>query len=174
LQPPDTAVLFTVDHGGHLGQHRLYQRMEMYEPAARIPLIVSVPGAETRQFDAPVSHLDVMPTLHELLGLDVPGGFDGVSLARSVLEGAPPERPVLSQFSGGPDAGFLRRAVITRCYRYIFAPNEWRELYDLDKDPLEMENLADEPAFADTEAELHDVCGRGDRHTETGFWIDCQ
>jgi len=154
-----TVTLFTVDHGDHLGQHGMYQKMEMYEPAINIPLVVRVPGAGARRLDAPVSHLDVVPTLHSLLGVQAPEGLDGVSLADCIVGGAAAlERPVFSQFSGGPDVGFLRRAVITRRHKYIYAPDEGRELYDLADDPLEMNNLALDQAFADRANAMHEAC----------------
>ncbi len=94
-----TVVCFTVDHGDHLGQHAMYQKMEMYEPAIRIPLIISGAHISAQTIDAPVSHLDVMPTLLTLFGLEVPPDVDGRSLVDTLTKGsAPPEeRPVFSQ-----------------------------------------------------------------------------
>ena len=154
----DTLVVFTVDHGEHLGQHAMYQKMEMYEPAIRVPLLLHVPGAGPQAFGAPVSHLDMMPTLLELLGLDAPKAMDGVSLASSVRDGAePPARAVYSQYSGNPTPGLMRRAVVTRRWKYVHDPDDAPELYDLEADPLEMRNLAGDPAHAETVARLHAV-----------------
>lgn len=155
----DTIVLFTVDHGDHLGQRRMYQKFEMYEPAIRMPLIVRLPGAEPATFDVPVSHLDIMPTLHELMGIGIPDDLDGISLAGSVAKGVPPpERPVFCEFCGSGARDLDRRAVITRRFKYVYDPNDIPELYDLREDPLEMNNLASDPAYADTVAGLHAEC----------------
>jgi arylsulfatase A-like enzyme len=160
-QAENTITVFTVDHGEQLGQHAMYQKMEMYEPAVRIPLVVRVPGGPRRSWDAPVSHVDVMPTLLELLGLDGPAGLDGVSLASSVAGGSPPpERPVFCQYSGNPAVGDIRRAVITRRHKYVHDPADEPELYDLEADPLEMHNLAREPSAHAALRELHGLCRR--------------
>ena len=166
-----TIVVFTVDHGDHLGQHRMYQKMDMYEQAVRIPLLFSVPGAQPRTFDAPVSHLDVMPTLLELTGARAPDGLDGLSLAECITAGAPPvERPVFSQFSGNPTFGDTRRAVITRRYKYVYDPADEAELYDLEDDPLEMHNRASDPALSGVRRELHQTCK--DWHEAHGDWVE--
>jgi len=153
----DTLVLFTTDHGDHLGQHRMYQKMEMYEQAIRIPLILQGPGIGVRICDTPVSHLDLMPTLLDHLGLESPGSLDGISLQPYLEAGTPlPERPIFSQYSGNPISGDLRRAVITRRHKYVYDPNDRPELYDLETDPLEMHNIAaDQPALT---SQLHQEC----------------
>lgn len=140
----ETIVCFTVDHGDHLGQHRMYQKMEMYEPAIRIPLILKGPGIKSQMIDNPVSHLDVMPTLLRLLDLPLPFDLDGISLTPALKSGnhLAPDRPVFSQYSGNPTIGDQRRAVITKRFKAIFDPDDAEELYDLVLDPLEMHNLA--------------------------------
>ncbi len=166
----DTIVTFSVDHGDFLGQHRMYQKFEMYEPAVRVPLIIRAPGATAARIDAPVSHLDVMPTLHELMGLPVPADMDGVSLAATVTGGeAAPDRAVFIEFCGCGARNVDRRAVITRRYKYVYDPGDVPELYDLECDPLEMTNLAGDPAHADVVAELH---AQGKAWAEShGDWV---
>ena len=164
----DTLVVFTVDHGDQLGQHAMYQKMEMYEPAIRVPLIVRLPGTRPATWDTPVSHLDLMPTLLELAGIQPPDGLDGLSLAQTLLAGAaPPERPVFCQYSGNPTLGDIRRAVVTRRHKYIHDPADAPELYDLAHDPLEMTNLAPAPESASLLRNLHEAskswaCTHGD------------
>ncbi len=166
----NTLTVFTVDHGDLLGQHAMYQKMEMYEPAVRVPLLVRVPGCQARSWDAPVSHLDVLPTLLDLMGLDHPADLDGISLAESIRsDAAPPERAVFCQYSGNPALGDIRRAVITRRHKYVYDPADAPELYDLAADPLEMTNLAADPACRGLVAQLHDECRRW--HEEHGDWV---
>jgi hypothetical protein len=87
-----------------------------------------------------------MPTLLDCLGLPVPDGLAGVSLASAIRQSiAPAERPVFCQFSGNHNVGDIRRAVITRRFKYMYDPLGGAELYDLQKDPLEMTNLAPDP-----------------------------
>jgi len=160
-QAEDTITVFTSDHGDHLGQHRMYQKMEMYEQAVKVPLIIRAPGVGARTFDGPVSHLDLMPTLLECAGLQTPGDLDGRSLLESMVSGTPlPERPVFCQYSGSLAVGDIRRAVITRRYKYVYDPSDLPELYDLESDPLEMGNAAADAAHAEVVRRLHEEGGR--------------
>jgi arylsulfatase A-like enzyme len=153
-----TLVLFTSDHGDHLGQHRMYQKMEMYEQAVRVPLLLRVPGLAPRFFETPVTHLDVVPTLLDLLGLPVPGAADGRSLAEAIVEAREPEeRPLFCQYSGDGAVGDIRRAVITRRHKYVYDPADEPELYDLAADPLETRNLAGQAASSDALRALHET-----------------
>lgn len=152
-----TVTVFTADHGDHLGQHGMYQKMEMYEQAVHVPLLIRVPGSIPGVCDVPVSHLDLMPTVLDLLGIGIPRGLDGIVLTPTLREGTPPpERPLFCQYSGNPKVGHCRRAVITRKYKYIHDPATTPELYDLEKDPLETRNLASLPEYADTLRHLHE------------------
>ena len=154
-----TVVCFTADHGDHLGQHKMYQKMEMYEQAIRIPLIMHGARINMQSVDKPVSHLDITPTLLAMLGLSAPPDVDGYDLSETLVEGnSPPERYVFSQYSGNPKIGDTRRAVITQRYKAIFDPEDRAELYDLELDPLEMHNLADNEAYEGILSELLDTC----------------
>ncbi|MBN2451564.1 MAG: sulfatase-like hydrolase/transferase, partial [Lentisphaeria bacterium] len=151
----DTLTVFTVDHGEHLGQHGMYQKMEMYEQALRIPLVLAGPQIRTQRVDQPVSHLDVLPTLLELLGLAGMPEADGRSLVPCLREGIPPSpRPVFAQYSGNPAAGDMRRCILRERWKAVFDPRDTAELYDLEADPLEMENLAADPKWKTLLAEL--------------------
>ena len=154
-QTDNTLVIFTVDHGDHLGQHRMYQKMEMYEQAIRVPLLCKGPGVKSQVFDTPVSHLDLLPTLLEYADMGIPDDvadaskavdvskLDGISLRECLERGtSPPERAVFCQYSGNAAIGDLRRAVISKRYKYIYDPADRPELYDLEADPLEMHNMA--------------------------------
>ena len=167
----NTLVLFTVDHGEHLGQHRMYQKMEMYEQAIRVPLVLAGPGIGSGAVDVPVSHLDIMPSLLDLFDLETPDDLDGLSLTDTLCKGtAPPARPVFSLYSGNPVRGDTRRCVITERFKYVWVPGDGRELYDLEADPLEMENLAVSPAHRDLVQRLHAQCRRwGEEHSDPVF-----
>ena len=165
----ETLVLFTTDHGDHLGQHRMYQKMEMYEQAIRIPLILSGPAIEAQTCAVPVSHLDLMPTLLDRFGLESPDPLDGISLLPFLEAGTPlPERSIFSQYSGNPVVGDLRRAVITRRHKYVYDPDDSPELYDLERDPLEMRNIAAEEP--DITSQLHQECRRWGE--SSGDWVE--
>ncbi len=155
-----TVVCFTVDNGEQLGQHAMYQKMEMYEPAIRIPWVMKGVNIRAQTIDTPVSHLDVLPTLLVLLGLAIPPDADGYALTEVLTTGsAPPaERPIFSQYSGNPKIGDIRRAVITRRYKAVFDPLDDAELYDLEADPLEMVNCAGDATHQDRLNALLEMC----------------
>jgi len=167
----NTFTVFTVDHGEHLGQHSMYQKMEMYEQAIRVPLTVRGPGVKQQKVTTPVSHLDVMPTLLEMLELPAVDDLDGVTLRDVITAGTrAPERPIFCQFSGNPDIGEIRRAVVTERYKYVYDPDAVPELYDLTEDPLEMNNLSPNSGYRATLEQLHQA---GKEWAEThGDWVE--
>ena len=169
-QPGNTLVIFTSDHGDHLGQHRMYQKMEMYEQAINVPLVIRGPGVTPHRSDGLVSHLDLLPALLDYYRIPQPEDLDGTSFCESVTAGTPvPDRPVFSQYSGNKTVGNIRRAVITRRHKYIFDPADEPELYDLEADPLETHNLAADPANASLIRELHNLCESWGR--SHGDWV---
>ncbi|MGI9457000.1 MAG: sulfatase, partial [Aeoliella sp.] len=137
----NTIVLFTSDHGYHMGEHGHYQKTTLFENAARVPLVMAGPGvtAKGQATSAPVEMVDFYPTLAELAGLQVPEYIKGVSLG-----------PVLRDTTALPRSGALTQyaegySICTARYRYT----EWgesgargRELYDHFNDPQELNNLA--------------------------------
>jgi uncharacterized sulfatase len=142
----NTVVVFTSDHGYHLGDHGLWQKRSLFERSARVPLIIAAPGTGPRGSVAPgvVELLDLYPTLADLCGLTPPGDLDGVSL-RPVLEN-PGTRVRESAFTQVDRRGFQGRSIRTERWRYT----EWDEgrkgveLYDYETDPAETRNLAAE------------------------------
>ena len=100
-----------------------------------------------------------MPTLLDLLGVVGPGDLDGDSLLPSIAEGVPPvEKSVFSQYSGLLQLGPIKRTVITSRYKYTYEPADAPELYDLEKDPLEMKNLSRDVSCRDVMKRLHEEC----------------
>lgn len=148
----NTIVVFTSDHGYHLGDHGLWQKMSLFERSARVPLIIAAPGAKARAAAAGglAELVDLYPTLADLAGLTPKEPVDGISLAPMLQDPAATVR----------DAAFTQvrngYAVRTDRWRYI----EWAEgqqgtqLYDMQKDPAETTNLANDPQHAATVSEL--------------------
>jgi arylsulfatase A-like enzyme len=147
-----TVVVFTSDHGYHLGDHGLWQKMSLFERSARVPLVIAAPGISARGTAAggPVELVDLYPTLADLAGITPPGPLDGVSLAPLLENPATTVR----------DAAFTQvrngYSMRTERWRYI----EWQageqgaQLYDMERDPGETTNLAHDPRHAATVAEL--------------------
>ncbi len=149
----DTIVVFTADHGEFLGERGLWYKMSFLEPSARVPLIVRMPGAgEARRVPDPVSLLDLAPTVVEwacgseaLDGL----GFDGRSL-RPALDGEemPGPRCVVSEYHA---EGVNHPSAMVRSGRHklIVCGDDPDLLYDVETDPHELANLADQPQAAE-------------------------
>lgn len=165
----NTIVIFTSDHGYHLGEHGLWQKMSLYEESTRVPLIVTYPGIKTagKACSGLVELVDVYPTLVDLAGFSVPKDLAGKSL-KPLLEDpkALGKKAVFTEVlrvmsRSGP--WLLGRAVRTERYRYI----EWDhgrqgvQLYDHRTDPEETKNLARDPALAKTVAELSKLLETG-------------
>ncbi len=145
----NTIVVFTSDHGYHMGEHGYYQKTTLFECADRVPLIVSVPGMKTagQATKSPAEMVDFYPTLAELSGLPLPEHLSGVSLATTLRD---PEKmarkSALTQYANG-------YSIRTPRYRFTAWGPEGRqgfELYDHDSDPEEMVNLAERPELSAT------------------------
>ena len=149
----NTIVVFSGDHGWHLGEHKLWHKRSLFEESARVPFLVHAPGAKGNgQSSASlVELLDIFPTVCDLAGIPPPKNLEGLSL-RPVLED--PRRSLkeaaFTQARRGPNAGNWGRSVRTARWRCT----EWDEgrngieLYDHDADPHEFTNLANDPRHA--------------------------
>ena len=156
----DTIVVFTSDHGYHLGEHGLWQKMSLFEESARVPLIIAAPGTgQTGTVAAtPVGLIDLYPTLTELCGVEAPANLQGQSLVPMLKDPTQVGRGwALSQVTRGGQKnrvfGFTLRTPKWR-YTQWDQGNQGCELYDQENDPRELTNLADDPAHAERVAEL--------------------
>jgi arylsulfatase A-like enzyme len=157
-----TAVLLSSDHGFFLGEHHLYDKRLMYEPSIRVPMMISCPGRVKpgTKSDEMVLNLDLAPTLLEIAGLSVPGEMQGKSMM-PLAEGKPNvswRKDWLYEYYEYPGFENVRpcRGVRTDRYKLIhffIEPQEW-ELYDLQSDPAEMDNLYGTPGNEELTAHL--------------------
>lgn len=173
----NTLVVFISDHGYNLGEHGLWQKRSLYEDSARVPFIIRDPGSKANGQSTPrvAELLDLYPTVADLCGLPPDKRIQGKSL-RPLLED--PHQPwghaAFTQVDfGAINAGGKKkdaaperkvgRSVRTERYRYT----EWNggrlgvELYDHDKDPGELTNVATQPAYAAAVAELKALLAKG-------------
>lgn len=150
-----TVVVFWSDNGYHLGEHGLFKKQSNFEQSARVPVIISAPGrARDKACGRTVELLDLYPTLAELCGLAPPPDLEGKSLVPLLDDpDAPWDKPAFTQVWRGGFAGY---SVRTERWRY----NEWDEgrqgveLYDHQNDPSELRNLAADPQYTETLAQL--------------------
>ena len=145
----DTAILLSSDHGFFLGEHHLYDKRLMYEPSIRVPMLLRYPGTvkpgSTR--DEMVLNLDMAPTLLEIAGLPGSTEMQGKSML-PLAENTPQvewRKDWLYEYYEYPGFENVRpcRGIRTQQYKLIhffIDPQEY-ELYDLQADPEEMNNL---------------------------------
>jgi len=151
-QADNTLVVYTSDHGEMWGEHGLWGKQCFYEESARVPLIVKGPALGIQQgtrLATPVTLLDLYPTFRDWAGggdWDVP--LDGRSLAGALRGDDLPSRPVFCEYYG-PDTRGPERMVRHDHLKLNYYHHQGTELFDLDHDPGEMHNLADDPAYAD-------------------------
>jgi arylsulfatase A-like enzyme len=168
----NTIIVFTSDHGYHVGEHGLWQKMSLFEESARVPLLIVAPGmSKGAAAKSPVQQIDLFPTLAELCNVKTPANLQGQSLApmlkdvnvtgrgwavSQVMRGGGLNRATVTSDVGSQSRNFFGYTLRTPRWRYT----EWdegkegRELYDHDADPKELKNLAGEAAQAKTVSEL--------------------
>ena len=138
-----TIIAVTSDHGEAFGEHgEIAHSIFVYDTTLRVPLLLAGPGIERRSIDAPVSLVDLAPTLTALLGVS-PLDADGTDLTPALRGGSLPPRDLYAE-SYAPllDFGWSPlRSVRADGWKYIEAPRP--ELYAVEPDPGEMQNLVD-------------------------------
>ncbi len=139
----DTVVVVTGDHGEGFGEHKHYRHAyELWESLVRVPLIVHTPNAEPRTIEVARSHIDLAPTILDLMGLPVPQDLPGRSLVPELYGASVEERDVLVDL---PRCDLMdrRRAFIHGEYKLIsFGDDAQFQLYNVVKDFREENNLA--------------------------------
>jgi arylsulfatase A-like enzyme len=169
----DTLVVFTMDHGDHLGAHCLSAKNTMYEESARIPLFIKPPGGGTGRRTQIANHVDLAATICEYAGMEAPPGHQGRSLKAAVEDaGTAWEDATFADYHGGQGRAYPSRAIFTSRYKYIYHFCGPDELYDVVADPMEMKSLAKDPAFAGVKAELKGRLARWMK--ETGDVMDME
>ncbi len=185
----DTLLVFVSDHGDFVGEYGLVRKgPEVPERLMRIPLLFNGPGvvAEAEAHPAHVSIVDIMPTLCEVVGAELPAGVQGRSLWPMLTGGDWPGEEFASAYGeqgfGGlhytdedtldpQQEGALRGGLAFDCLNSwsqsgtmrMLRKGDWKlafdmqgtgQLYDLSKDPAELENLYDRPELADVQREM--------------------
>jgi iduronate 2-sulfatase len=148
-----TIVIFTSDHGYHLGEHDFWAKVSLRDESAGVPLIIAVPGKKPAVCDSLVELLDLYPTVAGLCGLEVPERLQGINISRMLDD---PNYEVRdAAFSVAPmRQGFLLRE---RDYAYIQYGEDAAggiELFDMQTDPKQYTNLVDNPAYRHVTARL--------------------
>jgi choline-sulfatase len=140
-----TAVIVTADHGEAFGEHGMYKHaFELWEVLVRVPLLVYAPNVEARRIAERRSHIDLAPTILELMGIAPPADFQGRSLVPELRGKAPDSRePILCELAEDTHNP-PRRAAIEGKFKLIEFERGRMALYDLSRDPGEKTDLAKE------------------------------
>ena len=168
----DTIIVVTSDHGEMLGDHGLLEKRAFYEESARVPFILRVPALSKEQTSVPgnFGHIDLVPTLLELMGAEPPDHLQGESGA-AVLRGEATleSNDVFIEWNGQGDRDLgndVINEMIAIPRRAIVSPDRWKlvlcegddgELFDLNSDPHELTNLFRSP---EQQARISDLTER--------------
>jgi len=145
----EAIVVFVSDHGEMLGERGLWFKMNFFEPSARVPMMISVPGQGAGRVDVPVSTIDLLPTLAGLAGLDlssVAPWTDGESLV-ALMQGTGGRGPVAMEYAAEASVAPMV-ALVDGAWKYIRCEADPELLFNLETDPDERLDLAGDPAFA--------------------------
>jgi len=178
----NTWIIFTADHGDMAGEHNIpFKGSYMYEGVTRVPLIIVPPmtrfAGQERQNSfahdlkpgkrqALCSLIDLLPTMMDMAGIEQPGNLPGKSLLPVIREETAEVRDeVFAEWQKPPI-----RMVRDSRYKYVLYLNNGEELYDLESDPHETENLADSEEHAEIKKGLQKRLERHIRDTNDPFY----
>ncbi|MFO0906371.1 MAG: sulfatase [Pirellulales bacterium] len=146
-QADNTIVIFTSDHGYHLGEHDFWAKVSLRDESAQVPLIIRVPGKRPAVCSSLVELIDLYPTTASLCGLEVPARLQGRDLAPLFDDPARNVRD--TAFCVAPSSkGYLLRTDRWAYIQYGVDAAAGRELFDMRADPGQFTNLAAVPAHA--------------------------
>ena len=163
----NTIIVFTSDHGYHLGEHGLWQKQSLFEESARVPLIIVAPGVSKKGTvaETPVGLIDLFPTLTSLCGIPAPNNLQGQDLTPILASPDAPGRGwAISQVRRGrrgkPVFGYAIRTLRWRYISWGESGKAGEELYDHQNDPRELTNLAASDENAATLGELKELLNK--------------
>ncbi len=146
-----TVVIFTSDHGYHLGEHHMWQKSNFHEEAARVPLIISAPGFEPGRSLSMTELVDIYPTICELLGIGIPEEVQGTSLVPILKD---PEAEVKKASLTLDGSG---RGVRAPDWAYMRYKDGTEELYDMNNDPGQFTNVVNREEVRGKKVEMSEL-----------------
>ncbi len=142
-----TIVIFTSDHGYHLGEHDFWAKVSLHDESAAVPLIIRMPGKKPAVCHSLVELLDLYPTLSNLCGLKVPERLQGKDISKMMTDPAKEVRSAAFSVNG---KGFLLREENWAYIAYGKDGQGDEELFDMKQDPKQFTNLAKDPQYGQT------------------------
>jgi choline-sulfatase len=141
----DTIVIWTSDHGDQMWEHEIFLKFNMREGSVHVPLLIDVPGVDPTLRPELVEHIDIFPTICDLVGAECPEDLHGKSLGPLLGDGPTPAGWRDAVFSQIRDIQMVRTQSM-KLNVYGGVPGEF---YDLDQDPKEFDNRIADPEYAD-------------------------
>lgn len=156
----NTLVVYASDQGFYMGEHGWFDKRFMYEESFHTPLLMRLPGGKKGIIDQMVQNIDYAPTFLELAGVPIPDDIQGVSLL-PLLKGETPDNwrtSLYYHYYEFPAEHCVKRHYGVRNDRYKLIHfyndiDEW-ELYDLQQDPSELNNIYGDPKYADVTKQM--------------------
>jgi iduronate 2-sulfatase len=140
----ETIVIFTSDHGYHLGEHDFWAKVSLHDESAAVPLIICLPGKKPAVCHSFAELIDLYPTISSLCGLDVPARLQGKDISAMLDDPAHQVRDAAFSVNG---RGFLLREDRWAYIHYGENAAGGIELFDVQRDPQQYTNLAEKPEY---------------------------
>lgn len=161
---PDAVIIYTSDHGDLLQSHCITNKgPAMYEEVAKIPFIVNYHGNKG-EYNYPVSHIDLVPTILDYFSLPMPKMLEGKSLipcfedqSKRINENVFVEFTRYEIDHDGFGGIQMMRAIINERYKLAVHLLDSDEMYDLEKDPFEMRNIINDEKYIQVRNQMHDL-----------------
>ncbi|WKN46149.1 sulfatase family protein [Tunicatimonas pelagia] len=158
----NTIILFTSDHGDLLGSHRAYKKQQPYEESIRVPMLIRHPQILPGEYAALMNSYDIMPTLLGLSDAQIPSSVEGYDFSEYLIEQLPlPDTTTLiscvqpfGQWNRFDRGGKEYRGIVTLRYTYTRDLNGSWLFFDNQRDPYQMNNLINNPAYSELQQEL--------------------
>ena len=180
----DTIFVFTSDHGEMMGSHgwRPKQKQVAWAESVKVPFLLQYParyGNEKFQVDAPINTPDILPTLLSMADLPIAESIEGEDMTPAIGDDEAAKDKAALIMNVSPFAGDFDeyRGIYTSRYAYVETLNGPSRLFDMENDPLQLNNLVDNPEFAELQAWLGRSLQRelekiGDEFMPRQYYID--
>jgi len=144
-----TAIVFTTDHGYHLGEHGFWQKSNLHEEVTRVPLMIRAPGLKPGRTNSIAELVDFYPTCLDLLGLSLPKEIVGKSLVPILKNPNTQVRKTALSLHNERHVKNKGYAIRSANWTYMNYGKKGEILYDMVKDPDQYTNLIDNPDYAE-------------------------
>jgi arylsulfatase A-like enzyme len=180
----DTIFVFTSDHGEMLGSHGWWPRQKQvaWAESVKVPFLLQYParyGFEKIEVDAPINTPDILPTLLSMAGFPIAASIEGEDMTYAIGDNAAAKDKAALIMNVSPFAGDFDeyRGIFTSRYSYVEILDGPSTLFDLEKDPLQLNNLVNKPEHEELQTQLalalqQELQKVGDEFMPRQYYID--